>query len=372
MSSEILLSNKNEFYQQHLNRVSRSFAFCIEQLHGSFRSHIAMSYILFRILDTIEDASWSSQEAQQKAFDEFFKFLKIPETFDSVIKSDVISWGKNFPDLPEGERLLLNDALEIFNDFQCFEPRNRAVILRGLESMGRGMRYFLKTSKHSRLVLKNLVEVNRYCFFVAGVVGELLENLFEQICEPRTRSHERLVDAFHFGLFLQKINLLKDQLGDELEGRHLIPSRSVVKLSLKANANHALAYLLSIPVAHKSYRIFCAWSLFLGLASMPYIEKSYAEKTKHKISRLRTWQVLRKVKSIIDDNDKLAKYFLALLEKGTYDSSSSKMIYHEPQAAGLNSDAAPLGTSQDEFLSQFKQLYSGRIDLGDLALLGLT
>src|SRR5204862_458636 len=45
-----------EFYQGHLDAVSRSFALCIPQLAAPFRQHVALSYLLLRVLDTVEDA----------------------------------------------------------------------------------------------------------------------------------------------------------------------------------------------------------------------------------------------------------------------------------------------------------------------------
>src|SRR5437867_13350444 len=69
-----------EFYQGHLDAVSRSFALCIPQLAAPFRQHVALSYLLLRVLDTVEDASFADKLHQQRQFTAFRQFLVRPPT----------------------------------------------------------------------------------------------------------------------------------------------------------------------------------------------------------------------------------------------------------------------------------------------------
>ena len=48
------------FYQTHLDRVSRSFAFCIKKLESPLRQWVSLAYLLCRVLDTVEDSIWES------------------------------------------------------------------------------------------------------------------------------------------------------------------------------------------------------------------------------------------------------------------------------------------------------------------------
>ena len=100
-------------YQNHLNRVSRSFAFCIARLEGDLRGWVGLSYLLCRILDTVEDASWSSLEKKNLAFAQFERFL-----FEGAEAADAALWAASFPGIPEGERILLEDSARIFQDLQ--------------------------------------------------------------------------------------------------------------------------------------------------------------------------------------------------------------------------------------------------------------
>ena len=59
--------------------------------------------------------------------------------------------------------------------------------------------------------LKNLRELDRYCYVVAGVVGEMLTELFcDYSNEIKKRRDELLPLAISFGQGLQMTNILKD------------------------------------------------------------------------------------------------------------------------------------------------------------------
>ncbi len=317
------------FYQQHLNRVSRSFAFCIEQLSSPYREWIGLSYILCRLVDTIEDSNWPSLEDQLHSFDEFIEFVSNTETVD---EKRLQTWLQKFPsEIPKHELELLNESQTFFQDLHSLPADVQQYIQSSVLNMARGMRHFCENHKNANVIrLPSLAATNQYCFFVAGVVGELLTQIFYKD-EPgridqndKTVQQKTLLNAFHFGLYLQKINLLKDQLTDEAEGRLLVSSREGVRESLQSNASHALQYLQNLPTGPNGFRLFCGWSLFLGLASLPMIDKSWNLKKAAKISRTETFALLSKVKAVIDDNAALEKLFAKYLGHSSAPTESVK------------------------------------------------
>ena len=163
------------FYQDHLDRVSRSFAFCIKQLKGDFRLQVGLSYLVFRILDTIEDVAWVDFATQKRAFDSFNRFMLETDWTDD----DVKTWVSTFPtEVPEGEKVLLDDAHLVFRDVHNQPDTVRRHIQNCSINMARGMEFYCGRNEAAPLKLKNIKDVNRYCFFVAGIVGELLQGLF--------------------------------------------------------------------------------------------------------------------------------------------------------------------------------------------------
>jgi phytoene/squalene synthetase len=336
-----MIAAKAEAYQKHLNLVSRSFAFCIEELGCPFRQWVALSYLLCRIVDTIEDAPWENIGLQRQCFQQFRKFLQ-----DQPTEAELLAWRACFPaGIVEAEEALLKETGSFLTDLrQLPQPAGR-VLHQTLNNMIQGMEHFSGTR------FEDLATLELYCFFVAGIVGELLTELFlaySPISIPKTEIDRLYRNGVHFGLFLQKVNVLKDQKADERSGRFFIADRSALRASLQADARAALRYLLAIPHAARDYRIFCGWSLFLGLASLPWIERSFREKTDVKIPRLKAWHLLHRVKENIEDDRRLEHLFESLVGK------------------------EPLLVRREVSLQRWNDLYQGNLEPEDFQLMGLA
>jgi phytoene/squalene synthetase len=288
-----------EFYQRHLDAVSRSFALCIPQLEPPFRDRVALSYLLLRVLDTVEDAPFADGLKQQRLFDTFQKFLqKRPTT------ADVDAFQASFEGgLSDGERVLLADTQAFLDDAHELPAPARKVVLGTIARMGRGMAGYARRGNPLRLL--DLEDVCRYCCIVAGLVGELLTRLWAL----RGGEPPSMLSAYRFGLFLQKVNILKDQPEDEAQGRFLVPDRNELLASLRGDAEGALAYLTSLPVAERGYRVFCAWSLMLGAASLAQLDLPRESR------RAETMKLLARTVEIAQDDDKLRRHFAELMPK---------------------------------------------------------
>lgn len=336
--------------QKHLDRVSRSFAFCIARLAPPLNEQVGLGYLLCRILDTIEDAKWKREDARFRAFEGYLDLLIDAQNLHraKVWVAEVLSETES---VPKGERELLEDADLVFTRLHQFSENVRLAMVPAIESMALGMRHFASRSQgDSELRLSNLSDVNRYCFFVAGVVGEILEGLL------RERAREigcdlgrpRLSEAFRFGLFLQKVNILKDQAGDQAEGRWLVPDRLHVLRTALDDARTAFIYVLSIPKAFESYRLFCAWSLFLGLASL---RRTMAGE---RLGRLETLVLLGEVELHLMNDVKLQKLFgdkeEPLLEEFRGVESQVRDSWKEIAGENQNGEA---------WLREFRDLYKG-------------
>ncbi len=343
---------RTDFYQQHLDRVSRSFAFCIRQLPAPLRDWIALSYLLCRTLDTIEDAEWPEGSQQLEAFRDFDRALLVDgneQALDALITDFTVA-------LPASERLLLKDAPILFADLKVLPGPVREIMRELISIMSAGMQHFTRKKNGGDLRLHTLSEVNQYCFFVAGVVGELLAKLVARVEPQFNLSQLNLLRAHHFGLFLQKVNLLKDQVGDEKVGRHLIPSREQVEASSAENARSALEFLLDIPQEQLEFRRFCAWSLFLGLESLNVARRSVTERRILKVGRDRTQEILAEVESGLSDNGALRALFQRFQEKLGWVKSAA---------------AQPLQMSK-EIPAWLLRLYRGPLDVAALSQLGMA
>jgi phytoene/squalene synthetase len=288
-----------EFYQRHLEAVSRSFALCIPQLEAPFGPQVALSYLLLRVLDTVEDTAFPDKLLQQRQFNRFRQFLvKRPgiaqiDTFRSAFPASIT----------EGERNLLADTEAFVDDFHQLPAAARSIVFSGIDRMAQGMSAYERRSEPIRLL--DLEDVSRYCCIVAGLVGELLTRLWALGGETAPL----MLHAYRFGLFLQKVNILKDQAEDEAAGRFLVPDRRELLSSLQADAEGALSYLTALPTGARGYRIFCAWSLMLGAASLAQLD---GPRESH---RAQTMGLLGRTAEIAQDDEALRRQFAELMPR---------------------------------------------------------
>ncbi len=310
-SSSGSLALETRFLQYHLDHTSRSFAFCIARLSPPLRQWISLSYLLCRVLDTVEDSEWPTLEMKLQQFDEFQSFIQEKPASEKVRR-----WIQNFPSqvsenylklIADTERLLqgLHDEL----DFESLQVCQACIL-----KMAEGMRLYTVRSPDSSLRLSDLGDVNRYCFYVAGIVGELIRKLYCHSKNQEDQNAEFKINSFHFGLYLQKINLLKDSSVDESEGRFLVPDRSQLILSLKENARGALKFLMALPLEEKGLRLFCAWSLFVGLATLKKLELSADLSVNSRLPRWQTLNLIEKVERLIQKNERLQSLFNSYLK----------------------------------------------------------
>jgi len=314
------------FYQQRLDAVSRSFALCIPQLEPPFRDHVALAYLLMRVTDTIEDAPFTDKHAQAQQFERLRGFLRELPT-----QAEVDAFAAGFPDeLTPGERSLLGDTFALLEDAHALPAPVRDAVFGAVDRMAVGMAAY---AQRSVLRLVDVEDVTRYCCFVAGLVGEMLGELW---AFGRTDPPPPPALAYHFGLFLQKVNILKDQQEDEAAGRFLVPDRRELLASLRTHAQGALEYLQALPRNERGYRTFCAWSLMMGAATIAHLNEPNHSR------RADTARLLANTAAIVQDNDALARQFAELMPRLPVFAPSAPLAKPESVESFRDMLAAPL------------------------------
>lgn len=267
-----------------LARVSRTFALTIPALPPRLERVVGNAYLLCRITDTIEDAATLDAETT-RAFCE--RFIAVVAGRD-----DAASFARDFaahlaPEATGDERHLIRETPRVLAITARFTDSERAAIADCVAVMGRGMAEFGR--KTGVAGLADLAEHARYCYVVAGCVGEMLTRLFiEQLPALAPRRAELMRLAVSFGQCLQMTNILKDVWEDRARGACWLPrdvfltegldltdavpgdarfSRGYRRLVgiAAAHARNALAYTLAIPTHETGIRNFCAWSLFMAV-----------------------------------------------------------------------------------------------------------
>jgi farnesyl-diphosphate farnesyltransferase len=299
----------DEVYQdQILPYVSRTFALTIPQLPPALRTAVTSAYLLCRIADTVEDEPALSA-ADTHVFLQRFKAVvalhEDPEALASAL-------GRRLSEstLAKEIELVLNMA-RVIRITARLEPAQRAAIERCVHLMCDGMPHFQRTA--SLRGLPSMRDLDDYCYYVAGVVGEMLTELFcvhsPEIARNRAALAERAVS---FAQGLQMTNILKDVWEDRSRGACWLPqdlfSRygvDLAKLSAEnsdarfaagmrelvgiahAHLCNALDFTLYIPAREAGIRRFCLWAVGLAVLTLRRIHANpgFTASAEIKISR---------------------------------------------------------------------------------------
>jgi farnesyl-diphosphate farnesyltransferase len=299
-----------DFQQQLLEGVSRSFAFTIPQLPGALRQVVTNAYLLCRIADTIEDENALTTDQKQFFFGELIALVS-DNGSPAKFASDLLPLLSN--STSSAERELIRNLHHIIRITCGFNEHEREALKRCVMLMCAGMGWFQKY--RSPKGLRNLAELNDYCYYVAGVVGELLTQLF---CDYSVEISKRRVTltklAVSFGQGLQMTNILKDFWNDKERGICWLPQDIFQKVGLDlaelfresyhhgfckglsemiaiahAHLKNALAYalLLLLPRMEKGLRKFCLWAIEMAIFTLQKINgrSHFASREEVKISR---------------------------------------------------------------------------------------
>ena len=306
-SSQSQLSD-GEFQAAMLDGVSRTFALTIPQLPAALREVVSNAYLLCRIVDTIEDEPQLSFDQKKQFSEQFLGILQ--DHKDPHQLSNQLAPLLSDHTIPAEHQLIkqLNHVIEIT---RSFKEEQQQSLVRCVRIMSEGMVYFQEHASSEGL--KDQAEMDRYCYYVAGVVGEMLTELFCLYSPEIAKNRDELfLLSRSFGQGLQMTNILKDiwddharsacwlpgdlfkQGGVELkEMKKLVGNEQFQKgLNQLVGIAHlhlenALRYTLMIPAHEKGIREFCLWALGMAMLTLRKINGNlgFTDGDQVKISR---------------------------------------------------------------------------------------
>ncbi|NIQ83609.1 MAG: squalene/phytoene synthase family protein [Acidobacteria bacterium] len=206
-----------------LEKTSRTFALSIPPLPEPTRREVTVAYLLFRIADTLEDATlWDRERrlAELAAFDALLE-----STDEKRARACAQSWVQDPPLDHAGYVELLAETPAVLRAWSELGAEARELVGIHTRRTIAGMSGFVERERDGVLELSDVEDMRRYCYAVAGIVGEMLTELF-LLDRPQLLpvADELRRDAAHFGEALQLVNILKDVAGDTDEGRRFLPA----------------------------------------------------------------------------------------------------------------------------------------------------
>lgn len=323
----------DEVYQdQILPHVSRTFALTIPQLPPALRVPVTSAYLLCRVADTIEDEP----------------ALSPPETLAFLQRFSAVVGGIGEPaalardlehrlsdrTLPT-ERDLVSNMDRIVRVTAKLGPNQLAAIKRCVELMCYGMPRFQFNASVKGLPRSS--DLDDYCYYVAGVVGEMLTELFCDYSAQIARRRAPLSAlASSFAQGLQMTNILKDVWEDRSRGACWLPqdvftrhgvelgqvseelkdvrfSAGITELVGVAHAHlrNALDYTLLIPQKERGIRRFCLWAIGMAILTLRKIahNPSFTAGAQVKISRTAVSLTMLMTNTFIGNDGMLRRLF---------------------------------------------------------------
>lgn len=322
------------YQDKMLTRVSRTFALTIPELPEALRIAVGNAYLWCRIADTIEDASHLSSAHKHDAYEELVTVLHTgagAATFGKTVAPQLV--GQCTPD----EQDLVQHADRVHRVTCALPLEQQAAIHRCVTVMVEGMEEF--QLKQGNGGLRDQTDLDAYCYYVAGVVGEMLTDLFcsysTEIAAKRNDLHAL---SASFGEGLQLTNILKDVWDDNGRAVCWLPSevfrahgcelrkvledvpdvffghamRSMVGVA-RGHLENALNYVTLIPRRETGIRRFCLYAIALAMLTLRNIHRNpqFRSGDAVKINRRTVYGVVGITRAICGSNFLLRRTFQA-------------------------------------------------------------
>lgn len=285
----------SEFQAILLEGVSRTFALTIPQLPNALYPAVANAYLLCRIVDTIEDEVSLNVEQKKhfcSAFIDVVKTGKNADTFATEI-APLLS-EQTIP----AEHSLVQLTPRVIEITHSFEVAQIEALACCVETMAKGMPIFQALDLHAGV--KTMADMDNYCYYVAGCVGEMLAKLFCHYSADINQHREELLPlSVSFGQGLQMTNILKDIWDDAQRGVCWLPQDIFTetgfdlkdltpetndehfRLGLEhlisiahQHLNNALKYTQLLPAHETGIRNFCLWALGMAVLTLKNIKNN--------------------------------------------------------------------------------------------------
>ena len=289
MSAVAPTASDEAFQTNILQGVSRTFALTIPVLPEELRRAVGNAYLLCRIADTIEDDAGLPLEEKRHYSDWFNALVRAPG--DDVAFGQELA-AKLAPHATQAERELIQHTDQVLRITHSLSAPQRSALARCVQVMSDGMVYY--QGQETLDGLQDQAAMDRYCYYVAGVVGEMLTELFLLRCPALAPQRESMMLlGVSFGQGLQMTNILKDIWEDRARGACWLPRPGFERRGLHlrnldpgqggaafaealreligiahGHLRNALEYTLHLPSSESGMRKFCLWALGMAVLTL--------------------------------------------------------------------------------------------------------
>ncbi len=328
--------------------VSRTFALNINVLSGDLKKAVLLAYLYLRIADTVEDDPVLPASQKESLLGFFAGIFKDGEFRENALEAFLKALPESWHTSADPNHELCVKAETVVSLFPLLPPEYAKPVSGVVEEMCGGMaKYALKQEASLAkgwFTLETIAELDDYCYYVAGIVGKLLTELFIVSAPAISKEQAAVMRKLDvsFGLSLQVTNIIKDIHEDaarkvcfipealcrefeiphspELFSPEVSPEKKgkVMDVLIQKAWGHledALEYTLQIPWRYARIRLFCLWPLFMAAENLKVIGKGenlFLSERKLKISRQTVKRIIRKTMFHFYSDSWLRREFLRI------------------------------------------------------------
>ncbi len=202
-----------EWCHETVQGVSRTFALTIDVLEEPMSTHICLGYLLCRIADTIEDAGHIPPEPQAELLRTYDEAINPDSETDIVqFRAEADEW---IPDERTPDWIVVAEAPRVVATFDELPEDVQKAIIPPVRELVDGMAMFInRYANAGGLRIDTRDELEEYCYYAAGTVGNLITNLLTRGDLAKDKRQRLYNTAVEFGLLLQLVNISKDVYDD--------------------------------------------------------------------------------------------------------------------------------------------------------------
>ncbi len=302
------------FIAGHLQGVSRTYAIVVPMLPGRLADVVGLAYLTMRIVDTLEDDPRLTTQQRCERFDRLAAALEGDRQAASALAAPAGNTA--------AEQMLMSQAAQVFERLAALPPADRAPICTCALAMRAGVLKLMERSARRRRpypAVSDLPELREYCYYVAGVVGEMLCKLLaDHLGQPQLGG--RREEAIELGIGLQLVNILKDAGQDAAVGRRYLPPRDCndttgITVAATRLARQCLTrgvdFVLAVPATVTGARAFCGLPLAWGALTLRRVE---ADAASAKINRQQVRTTIERFEELTSSDAALREWLTELLQ----------------------------------------------------------
>jgi farnesyl-diphosphate farnesyltransferase len=331
------------FIAKHLQGVSRTYAILVPMLPGSLADAVGLAYLLMRIVDTLEDDPQLTTEQRLRYLElleaalggdaQAAAGLGRPLALDSALRAKladreaIVAAAR--PTLCQGlgdtphEQELMRDAPQVLTRVEALDPPYRDAIRTCAQAMSQGVCRLIGRSAERGVpypAVRDAAELREYCYYVAGVVGEMLCAMMAHFLRLPALGRLRAL-AVELGIGLQLVNILKDAIQDSQHGRRYLPlaeggevARAEIYRAVLGEARRSLQrgieFVLALPAAARELRSFCGLPIAWGAMTLARAER---DARRAKISRGAIRSSIQRFARLAGDDQALRQWLSSML-----------------------------------------------------------